>query len=80
MAFFHAQHVLGLNTEILNIKFPAGFLYHEPDRLHIGRGHMQFIGQLSHETEAHGLDRNRILNFEFLIFRKSKGFIGKVDI
>jgi len=80
MAFFHAQHVLGFNPKILDIKCLAGLLEHEPDSRHIRRRQVQFIGKLAHKPQAHGPGRNRVLDGEFSIFQKPEGLVGQVNL
>jgi hypothetical protein len=36
VAFFHAQHVLGLHAEVADAEFGTGFLEHVPHGLHVG--------------------------------------------
>ncbi len=77
---FHAQHILGFHPEIADRKFLTRLLKHDPDRLHVGRRHVQFIGKFAHKSETHGPHRDGLSYFELLVFGETERLIGHLDV
>ena len=80
MAFFHAQHVLGLHTEVADAEFGACLFEHVPHGLHVGRRHVQLVGKFTHEAQAHGAHKDSVLNKELLVFGKGESLVGYIDV
>ena len=80
MTFFHSQNVLGFKAEIADPEFFSRIREHIPQSLHMGCGHMKFIGQLAHKSKAHGPDRNDITDQKFTVADIWEGFVGDISL